>query len=62
MCALIINGHEGKQLEFYPTEGPCQAIAISNDGSKMAGVEAPALTASGKVIGAYRLHIWDVVR
>lgn len=59
--AIIINLRDGKQLKFYPTEGPCQAIAINNDGTKMAGIEAPALTPQGKVVGAYRLHIWDLV-
>ena len=58
--ALIIDLQEGKQKNFYRTEGPCQAIAISDDGSKMAGIEAPALTPQGKVLGAYRLHIWDL--
>ena len=58
--ALVMNLKDGKKMNFYHTEGPCQAIAISKDGSKMAGIEAPALTAQGKVLGAYRLHIWDV--
>ena len=25
-----------------------------------AGAEAPAMTPEGKLIGAYRLHIWDM--
>ena len=57
--ALILDLPTGKQLDFYHTEGPLQAIAISPDGRYVGGVEAPAVTPQGKIIGAHRLHIWD---
>lgn len=57
--ALILDLPTGKQLDFYHTEGPLQAIAISHDGRYVGGVEAPAVTPQGKIIGAHRLHIWD---
>lgn len=57
--ALIIDLRDGQKENFFSTEGPLQAIALSSDGSKVAGVEAPAVTPEGKIIGAYRLHIWD---
>lgn len=57
--ALLVDLKTGKEMEFHQTEGPCQAIAISNDTKHLAGVEAPALTPEGKIIGAYRLHIWN---
>ena len=56
--ALVIDLEAGKKQSFFATEGPCQAVGISTDGHWVAGVEAPALTPLGKIIGAYRLHIW----
>ena len=56
---LLIDLKDGKEKLFHHTEGPCQAIDISADGSKVAAVEAPVLTPQGKILGAYRLHIWD---
>lgn len=56
--ALVIDLEAGKKQSFFATEGPCQAVGISADGRWVAGVEAPALTPQGKIIGAYRLHIW----
>ena len=56
--ALFIDLSTGRQRQFFHTEGPLQAIAVNTDGSMAAGVEAPALTPDGKIIGAYRLHIW----
>ena len=56
---LVVDLETGKQVDFFPTEGPCQAIAIRDDGKQAAGVEAPAVTPKGKIIGAYRLHIWQ---
>ena len=58
--ALLLNLETGKKERFFHTEGPCQAVAISTDGKRMAGVEAPAMTPEGKLIGSYRLHIWDM--
>ena len=57
---LLVDLKDGEQKVFFPTEGPCQAIDISSDGTKVAAVEAPVLTPNGKILGAYRLHIWDV--
>jgi hypothetical protein len=59
---LLVDLKDGEQKVFFPTEGPCQAIDISNDGTKVAAVEAPVLTPDGKILGAYRLHIWDVAQ
>jgi len=56
--ALVLDLETGKKYSYFPTEGPCQAIGISPDGQWLAGVEAPALTPDGKIIGAYRLQIW----
>lgn len=56
--ALVLRLRDGRKLDFYPTEGPLQAIAVSPDGRHLAGVEAPVLTPEGRTIGAYRLHIW----
>lgn len=58
--ALVLNLATGKKQQFFPTEGPCQAIGISPDGRWVAGVEAPALTPQGKIMGAYKLHIWKL--
>lgn len=57
--AVIIDLQSGKELNFFHTEGPLQAVAISNDGTSLAGIEAPAVTPEGKIIGAYKLHIWQ---
>ena len=58
--ALVINLKDGKEKNYFHTEGPVQAIAITPDGSSIAAVEAPAVTPEGKIIGAYRLHIWKI--
>ena len=58
--ASVVDLATGKEERFYHTEGPCQAVAISNDGRWLAGAEAPAMTPEGRLIGAYRLHIWDM--
>jgi len=58
--ASVLNLADGKEEHFFHTEGPCQAVAISRDGTWLAGVEAPALTPEGKLIGSYRLHIWKL--
>ena len=55
--AVVLN--DGTELNFFHTEGPLQAVAISSNGKKIAGIEAPAVTPEGKIIGAYRLHIWQ---
>ena len=57
--ALLLNIENGKEIEFRGTDGPCQAISISKDSNYMAGVEVPALTPEGKIIGSHRLHIWQ---
>lgn len=56
---VVLDLASGREEAFYPTAGPCQAAGISDDGRWVAGVEAPAITPEGKIIGAYRLHIWD---
>ena len=58
--AVIINLIDGKEIGFFPSEGPLQAIAIAKDGKTIAGIEAPAVTPEGKIIGAYRLHLWKI--
>lgn len=58
--ALLVDLKTGKEIKFYPTEGPCQAISISRDGKHLASIEVPALTPEGRIIGSYRLHIWNV--
>ena len=49
----------GRSLMKYHTKGPLQTLAISSDGRYVAGIEVPAVTAEGDLLGAYRLHIWD---
>ena len=58
--AVILNLKDGRELKFFQTEGPLQAIAISKDGKVVAGIEAPAVTPDGKIIGAYRFHLWQI--
>lgn len=58
--ALILDEKTGTKLKFYHTEGPLQAINISKDGKKVAGIEVPAVTPEGKIIGAHKLHIWEI--
>ncbi|NCD08651.1 MAG: hypothetical protein EOL98_04355 [Negativicutes bacterium] len=58
--ALILKLNDGSELKFFQTEGPLQAIKISNDGQFVAGIEAPAVTPEGKIIGGYRFHLWQI--
>lgn len=58
--AVVLELQSGKELNSFQTEGPLQAIAISKDGSVVAGIEAPAVTPAGKIIGAYRFHLWKI--
>lgn len=55
---LVIDLEKGSKKQFFHTQGPLQAVAVSKNGSLIAGVEAPAVTKQGKIIGAHRLHIW----
>ncbi|MBM6985971.1 MAG: PQQ-like beta-propeller repeat protein [Acidaminococcaceae bacterium] len=57
--AQILRLRDGKVLASFTTEGPCEAVGISADGRQMAAVEAPALTPEGRILGAYRLHLWN---
>lgn len=57
--AAAVSLADGQVLARYHTAGPVQAAAISEDGRHMAGIEVPAVTPEGNLIGAYRLHIWD---
>ncbi len=58
--ALLLNIEDGSIAGFFHTEGPLQSVGISQDAVHMAGVEAPAVTPDGRIIGAYRLHIWTL--
>lgn len=58
--ALVIDLKSGMQKQYFHTAGPVQAIDITPDGTAMAGVEAPAVTPEGKILGAHRLHIWKL--
>ena len=57
--AAVISLSDGTLLNEYHTKGPLQTLAISSDGRYVAGIEVPAVTAEGNLLGAYRLHIWD---
>lgn len=58
--ADAVNLADGSLIVRYHTAGPLQNIAISDDGSLMAGIEVPAVTPEGSLLGAYRLHIWKI--
>ena len=58
--AAVLRLADGKLMDKFLTEGPCQAVALSADGKTIAAIEAPALMPDGKIIGAYRLHIHDI--
>lgn len=58
--ALVIKLANSEKQAFYNTEGPLQAIALSKDGKYVAGVEVPAVTPEGKIIGSHSLHIWKI--
>ncbi len=55
----VVSLTDGSLLNSYHTKGPTQAVAISDDGRYVAGIEVPAVTSEGNLLGAYRLHIWD---
>lgn len=57
--AAVISLVNGKELNRYHTKGPVQAISISDDGKYAAGIEVPAVTPDGDLIGSYDLHIWN---
>lgn len=58
--AEAVNLADGSRICRFHTAGPLQNIAISDDGSLMAGIEVPAVTPEGSLLGAYRLHIWKI--
>ena len=58
--AELVSLKDGSRLVRYHTKGPLQNIAISDDGTLMAGIEVPAVTPEGSLLGAYRLHIWNI--
>ena len=58
--AAAVRLSDGGELCFYHTEGPVQSAAISDEGRRMAGIEVPAVTPEGRLLGAYRLHLWEV--
>ncbi|MEG0797306.1 MAG: PQQ-binding-like beta-propeller repeat protein [Acidaminococcaceae bacterium] len=51
---------DGECLQHFTTAGPLQAVALSQDGNFAGGIEAPALTPEGKILGSYSFHIWDL--
>ena len=57
--AAVVSLTDGSLLNEYHTAGPVQAISISDDGLSVAGIEVPAVTPEGNLLGAYRLHIWE---
>lgn len=58
--AAVIRLSDGVLQDKLQTEGPCQAVAISADEKTIAAIEAPALMSDGKIIGAYRLHFYEL--
>lgn len=58
--AEVVSLSDGSLLTRYHTSGPLQNIAVSSDGTLMAGIEVPAVTPEGSLLGAYRLHIWKI--
>ncbi len=58
--AQVLDMKTGKLLLSKHTQGPVQNVAVSADGKTVAATELPAVTPEGNLIGAYRLHIWDV--
>lgn len=58
--AAIISLSDGALKDKLQTEGPCQAVALSADEKTIAAIEAPALMADGRIIGAYRLHFYNI--
>lgn len=58
--AAAVDLSSGHEKVFYHTEGPVQSIAVSDDGRFMAGIEVPAVTPEGNLIGTYQLHIWEI--
>ncbi len=55
----VVSLKDGTLLNEYHTAGPLQTLAISDDGHRIAGIELPAVTPEGNLIGAYRLHLWE---
>lgn len=58
--AQALDAKTGKLLLSKHTKGPVQNVAVSSDGKTLAATELPAVTPEGTLLGAYRLHIWDV--
>lgn len=58
--AMLIDLKQLRIKQLYKTAGPVQAVDISDDLHYIAAIEAPAQIDSGKIIGEYRLHIWDI--
>lgn len=56
----VLDVRSGILKQRFTTDGPVQAIAISADAGRVAAVEAPAALPNGKIIGSYRLHIWQL--
>ena len=58
--AVSLDMTNGSVKHYYHTKGPVQNIAVSADGKTMAGIEVPAVTPEGTLIGSYQLHIWEI--
>lgn len=57
---LLLDLKQATMVDFYKTQGPMQAVDISDDLRYMAAIEAPAQLENGTILGAYRLHIWQL--
>lgn len=57
---VLLNLKTGKQILRLKTSGPIQAIDISKNEKHLGVIEAPAITETGKILGSYRLHIWNL--
>ena len=55
----VVKLSDGLLIESIPTEGPTIAVAVSPDGRHLAAIEAPIQLDDGRILGEYRLHVWN---
>ena len=55
---FILSVPDLEVRDVLPTDGPCVAIATSQDAAHLVAMEAPLQLDSGEVIGSYRIHVW----